>query len=179
MRRRPAIRWATLLVLLAAGPVRASGDWLRLAADGIHDPTNPAIKVLQEPAEAFATLPPDAVGNQVSWVEALEEGLIEPRASIDPGTEVRLLDLDIVMKGTGDAAWVLFPHQPHTEWLDCSNCHDQIFASKAGGTPMTMLAILEGRYCGRCHGAVSFPLTECGRCHNVSVGSVLPAGEKE
>ena len=26
--------------------------------------------------------------------------------------------------------------------------------------------ILDGEYCGICHGAVSFPLTECDRCHN-------------
>jgi len=177
--RWPAIRWATLLVLVAAGTVRAAGDWLLLAEDGLHDPANPALEALQEPSEALAALPPDAVGNQVRWVKALADGYIEPRSSIDPGTEIRTLDLDILMKRTGDAAWVLFPHKLHTEWLDCSNCHDQIFASKAGGTPMTMLAILEGRYCGRCHGAVSFPLTECARCHSVSVGSVLPAGKKE
>jgi hypothetical protein len=24
-----------------------------------------------------------------------------------------------------------------------------------------------GEHCGRCHGAVAFPLTECTRCHSV------------
>jgi ribosomal protein L40E len=32
---------------------------------------------------------------------------------------------------------------------------------------MSMFAILQGEFCGRCHGAVSFPLTECRRCHSV------------
>lgn len=162
--------------MIAAGAVRAAGDWLRLRDDGIHDPENPAIKVLQEPEEALGGLPPDAVGNMVRWVKALEEGYIQPRTNIEADTEIRVLDLDIVMKTTGDAAWVVFPHKPHSEWLDCSNCHDAIFEAKAGATPVTMLAILAGEYCGRCHGAVSFPLTECRRCHSLKAGSPMPAG---
>ena len=47
----------------------------------------------------------------------------------------------------------------HTEWLDCTNCHDKLFLPKAGATPVNMFAVLQGEYCGRCHGAVSFPLT--------------------
>jgi hypothetical protein len=31
-----------------------------------------------------------------------------------------------------------------------------------------MNQILHGEQCGLCHGAVSFPLTECNRCHSVS-----------
>ena len=174
-----------LLILMVAGIARASDNWVRLEDDGIHDPNSPAIKVLQQPAEALSLLPPDnpGVGNQVRWVEALREGFIEPRTHILPGTKIETLDLDIVMKGTGDANWVLFPHQPHTEWLDCSNCHEEIFALKTGETPMTMFAILSGQYCGRCHGAVSFPLTECNRCHSVapvepSPGEAVPHGSK-
>ena len=78
-----------------------------------------------------------------------------------------ILDSNVLMKHTGDAPYVLFPHKPHTQWLDCGNCHEEIFKSKAGATPVNMLAILQGEYCGRCHGAVSFPLTECNRCHSV------------
>jgi c(7)-type cytochrome triheme protein len=62
---------------------------------------------------------------------------------------------------------VLFPHRPHTEWLDCENCHDKLFKKKAGETPINMFQVLQGEYCGRCHGAVAFPLTECRRCHSV------------
>lgn len=169
---RPASRAGVLMLLLiglgAAAGTTAPREWLSLAEDSIHDPENPALLVLQEPREALSLLPPDTVGNQVRWVQALQGGYIQPRSSIDPGTELRVLDLDILMKGSGDSAWVLFPHKPHTEWLDCSNCHEKIFATKAGATPMSMLAILSGQYCGRCHGAVSFPLTECNRCHSVS-----------
>lgn len=147
-----------------------ASEWLPLANDGIHDPDNPALDVLQEPAEALSQLPLDDanIGNKVRWVKALSDGYIEPRTNIYPDTDIEILDLDILMKNTGSAAYVLFPHDKHTAWLDCSNCHDKIFASKAGETPMTMLMILSGEYCGRCHGAVSFPLTACKRCHSVS-----------
>ncbi len=179
MRRRR--RWqdsihvssALAAALLVAGAA-VSGDWLPIVKDSIHDPSNPAVKTLQNPREALSHLPPDEVGNQVRWVKALEEGFIEPRTNIREGTEIRVLDLDILMKGTGDAPYVLFPHRPHTEWLDCANCHDKIFASEAGATPMSMLMILNGYYCGQCHGAVSFPLTECKRCHSVPAVPSLP-----
>jgi c(7)-type cytochrome triheme protein len=91
-----------------------------------------------------------------------------PRSQLFDTTEVNVLDLDIIMDATGEMAMVRFPHKAHTEWLDCSNCHDHIFKKKAGGNPVNMFAILAGEYCGRCHGAVAFPLTECRRCHSVS-----------
>jgi len=69
---------------------------------------------------------------------------------------------------TGEMPMVLFPHKQHTEWLDCTNCHEGLFAYKAGGTKgLNMFAVLQGEFCGRCHGAVAFPLTECRRCHSV------------
>ena len=162
---------ALLALTLACSVFGAGAEWTPLTEDGLHDPENPALAVLQEPAEALGQLPRDEagdVGNKVRWVRALNDGYINPRTNIYPETKVEILDLDILMKNTGSAAYVLFPHRPHTEWLDCSNCHDSLFAAKAGATPMNMLMILSGEYCGRCHGAVAFPLTVCGRCHSVS-----------
>ena len=153
---------------MVAGLAWGAGTQLPLAKDQIHDPANPAIKLLQEPSEALANLPPDAVGNRVRWVQALEKGLIAPRASILPGTEVKVLDQDVIMPRTGEMFMVRFPHKQHTEWLDCSNCHEKLFKSKAGATTtVNMFEILQGEYCGVCHGAVAFPLTECRRCHSV------------
>jgi c(7)-type cytochrome triheme protein len=159
---------AGLVLLLAVSPVCAVGPWMPLAKDGVHDPENPALPLLQEPAKALSQLPPDTAGNRVRWVEALQGGYINPRTNIHPETEIQVLDLDIIMPRTGSAKFVRFPHRPHTEWLDCSNCHDEIFKAEAGATPVNMLEILSGKYCGRCHGAVAFPLTECDRCHSVS-----------
>lgn len=156
-----------VLLQLVSQPVSAE-QWKLLEADGVHDPSNPALILLQEPEEALVELPPDTAGNQVRWVKALQEGHIKPRTNIYPDTKIEVMDLDIIMPRTGSAKYVRFPHRAHTEWLDCSNCHDEIFLPKAGATPISMLQILSGEYCGRCHGAVAFPLTECDRCHSVS-----------
>jgi c(7)-type cytochrome triheme protein len=155
----------------AVGLAVGAGTWLPLAKDGIHDPTSPAIGVLQEPAEALATLPPDTAGNQVLWMRALDEGHIQPRTNILAGTQVNLHRSDVLLKNTGEMPMVRFPHRQHTAWLDCSNCHDQLFQRQAGATRINMLLILQGEKCGVCHGAVSFPLTECLRCHSVPRGS--------
>ncbi|MBF0142286.1 MAG: hypothetical protein HQL57_08315 [Magnetococcales bacterium] len=150
------------------GFAAGTGGWLPLREDKLHDPEGPSIGELQEPAAALGALPPDEVGNKVRWVKALADGVIKPRTNIMPETKINVLDLDIVFGNTGDRAYVRFPHKQHTEWLDCSNCHPGIFAEKFGGSKITMAAILEGTFCGQCHGAVAFPLTECNRCHSVN-----------
>jgi c(7)-type cytochrome triheme protein len=159
---------AALLCSAAAG---AQGAWAKLAADGIRDPRSPAIKLLQEPAEALTPLAREApdpnIGNQVRWVQAIEKGLINPRSNILPETKMEVLDLDIYLNIGGSTNVVRFPHKAHTYWLDCKNCHDRLFSRVAGETPISMLKILEGEQCGQCHGAVAFPLTECARCHAV------------
>jgi len=157
-----------LLSLLMFGIVYAQATgWKPLAEDGLHDPENPAISLLQEPAEALSQLPPDTVGNKVLWNQALREQYIQPRTNIYPETKIEIIDMDIVMENTGEMPMVLFPHRPHTEWLDCSNCHDKIFVKQVGANAINMFTILSGEHCGQCHGAVSFPLTECKRCHSV------------
>jgi c(7)-type cytochrome triheme protein len=131
---------------------------------------------LQEPREALSALPPDVVGNQVRWVAALEQDVINPRTSLLPETVVRVLDSDIIMSRNGSLKAVRFPHREHTLWLDCSNCHEKLFVSKAGANRISMYRILQGELCGQCHGAVAFPLTECGRCHSVSRETLSSSG---
>lgn len=165
--------WLLTAVSLTAMAVSAA-QWKPLREDGLHDPQSPALGVLQNPGDALSLLPKDTAGNKVDWVGALRSGYIKPRNKLRETTEVRLLETDILMTDTGDAPVVRFPHKTHTEWLDCSNCHEALFKSKIGATPVRMLAILQGEYCGRCHGAVAFPLTECNRCHSVP-RSALPS----
>ena len=154
-------------VCLSAAAIAHSGQWQSLEEDGLHDPLGPAIGVLQNPGEALSRLPADSAGNRVDWIRALEDGYIRPRSSLQGDKPVRMLDSDILMNPTGSIPRVLFSHKAHTRWLDCGNCHEHIFKSEAGATPVTMSKILEGEYCGVCHGAVAFPLTECNRCHSV------------
>jgi c(7)-type cytochrome triheme protein len=177
MRAFSISRRALGALLLAASAARA-GDWLPLAKDGVHDPKSPALELLQEPREALSRLAPDTAGNQVRWVEALERGQIDPRTNILPDTKIQVLDLDVLLNLRGGTPIVRFPHRQHTLWLDCSNCHEQLFKSKAGANKLSMLQILQGEQCGVCHGAVSFPLTECTRCHSVPRSAAAPAQKK-
>lgn len=170
-----AYRAIAVCCLAISADTLNAGDWQPLKDDGIHDSANPALKVLQNPAEALSVLPPDTAGNNVDWVRALRNGDIKPVASTNPDTKVQILDLDVIMTETGPLAYVLFPHNPHSEWMSCENCHEQLFISKIGSNPINMGKILNGEYCGRCHGAVAFPLTECNRCHSVARAN-SPAG---
>jgi c(7)-type cytochrome triheme protein len=161
------------LVLVLAGFNRAGADnsnWTPLAEDGIHDPSGPAIHELQEPREVLSQLPvkTPGSGNQVRWVNALESGAIRPRRSrILPEPQVPVLDMDVLLDLGGSMRIVRFPHKAHTEWLACNNCHDEIFKPKIGSNNIAMYNILNGEQCGRCHGAVSFPVYECRFCHSV------------
>lgn len=116
--------------------------------------------------DLVATFPKDMVGN-VDWVAAFKAGLIRPRPGIAPETpDIPPMPLDVVLDPGIPAFQVVFPHEAHTMWLRCDNCHPAIFAMKAGADPITMAAIFQGEYCGRCHGKVSFrPETSCVRCH--------------
>ena len=177
--RKRRRRWTLIaaLVVVAQAPIAAEliRSWVPLAKDGIHDPGNPALRLLQEPALALSRLPADRVGNQVNWVTALDRGQIDPRTNIFPESRVRVRDTDVLLNLRGGTPIVRFPHRSHTLWLDCSNCHEHLFKSQAGANKFSMERILHGEQCGVCHGAVAFPLTACERCHNTPRDRPLPA----
>ena len=116
---------------------------------------------------AFDFLPKAKMG-YVDWVVALQEGIIKPLDSLQaenpPGMPA--IDFDVVFKVSGELPDVVYPHLPHTEWLDCRNCHPSIFLMRAGSNPVSMEKILQGEFCGRCHGVVAFPISDCARCHS-------------
>lgn len=155
-----------MLLALHAGLAPAD-RWLPVAKDDLHDPLEPGTAQLQNPSEALSALPQDPVGNKVDWNKALLGGHINPRTNIHPETQIQVLDLDVIMKRTGEMPMVRFPHKQHTMWLDCGNCHEKLFKTKAGTSNVNMMQILTGQKCGLCHGAVAFPLTECQRCHSL------------
>lgn len=137
----------------------------------LAEPTAPAVleELPQEQEQqpiAFNYLPKAKMG-YIDWVEAIKQGIIDPKESLDPNTvTMRPLDFDIIFKVKGDLPDVIYPHYPHTIWLDCRNCHPGIFLMKAGSNPVTMEKILQGEFCGRCHGTVAFPVSDCFRCHS-------------
>lgn len=146
---------------------QTEGEVVPIAEDGIHDPDNAAVKVLQEPYESMKDFPRDAQGI-IDWVQVLNQGLIDPRKSLTGEEQMFPVDFDIIFTNTGSMPHVRFPHKPHTEWLTCANCHPLIFIPQKGANPVSMSAIIEGKYCGVCHGKVAFPPTmNCARCHSV------------
>jgi len=138
-----------------------------LAEDGIHDPKNTGIKVLQEPKEAFGVLVKGKGGNHVDWVKSLKKKKIKPLYDLDdPELVPMTVDMNIVREVKGSMPDVVFPHEQHTEWLECNNCHPAIFTPQKGANPMSMVDIMLGKKCGVCHGSVAFPVTDCRRCHS-------------
>lgn len=135
--------------------------------DGIHDPANPGTPLLQPPLDAFSTMPKSNAGNNVNWVQAIKDKAITPRYDrLNPDEAPMVLDLDIVREVKGFMPDVVYPHDRHTEWLDCSNCHPDIFIPEKGKNSISMAQILMGQKCGVCHGKVAFPVSECRLCHS-------------
>lgn len=167
-----------LLILSGIGLAATTllaGNWNTLASDGLHDPSNPSLHLLQDPAQALSVLPPDSAGNKVDWVAAVRQGQIRPRTSIDDSRVPEQHDSVIIMRNTLSLPAVRFSHATHNLWMSCEMCHDSIFEPEIDGNDISMSKILDGEYCGLCHGAVSFPLTECNRCHNVLGEGQRPA----
>lgn len=134
----------------------------------VHDPANPDAQRLQASRDAYAALPLDKQGRP-DWMRALRERLIEPRATV--GGQPRAAQAaapDVLMKNTAQMPWVNFPHASHAEWLTCANCHDALFAPKAGAAAINMTTLFRGEACGTCHGKVAFThMAQCERCHSV------------
>ncbi|MFQ5899956.1 MAG: c(7)-type cytochrome triheme domain-containing protein [Thermodesulfobacteriota bacterium] len=116
-------------------------------------------------------IPRDKFG-LVNWVQLVNKKAIEPKASLDPDyKEPQPFNLNILFKMKGGFVDnVVFPHDIHTYWLDCVNCHNKIFFQFAGWNNVKMTEIAQGEWCGRCHGRVAFPVTDCTRCHKYPNG---------
>lgn len=132
-----------------------------------YDPRSPDHGTLQKGDEARGRLPLDKRG-AVDWMTALRNGAIAPRADLSGSKPNEVLHLDVILKNTKEMPWVKFPHNSHTEWLACSNCHDSLFVPKAGANQITMEKIFRGEFCGVCHDRVAFVThSSCERCHSV------------
>jgi c(7)-type cytochrome triheme protein len=118
-------------------------------------------------AELRSRLPQAAFGNEINWSEALKKGIIKPKYSIykdeKPLDFDKLLELRAEWSGISPA---VFPHSSHVAWLDCSNCHPDIFNIKKKTTKhFEMKYILDKKFCGACHLSIAFPIDDCKRCH--------------
>ncbi len=146
----------------------------RIAKLGIPKPwvSPPKIKTAELPL-ALQFFPKDSFGYP-DWAAAARKNLINPREYIfnpkEAEEEDKEYDKDIIFKLNDDVMPdVLFSHKTHNFWLSCKNCHPSIFIDKKGGNNFDMFDIWRGKYCGRCHGKVSFMpkgIDNCRRCHS-------------
>lgn len=152
-----------------ARPARAASDQRPRFSpkSALYDRAGPAFGLLQSARQAMLRFPADSLGN-VDWVQALELGLITPRATLSGSGQMTTRDDSIIMRNTRDMPWVRFPHRQHTEWLACSNCHPRPFEEKAGANEINMDDIMRGRQCGLCHDRVAFSIFACERCHSIT-----------
>jgi c(7)-type cytochrome triheme protein len=117
-----------------------------------------------------AKLPKERFGNGINWEEAEARELIKP-ANFIRGVSFKRLsfgvqkDFSLEPKVEGMPE-IIFSHTKHTVWNGCEVCHPMIFRGvKKGLSKYSMIEIIEGKYCGVCHGTVAFPLLDCQRCH--------------
>lgn len=117
-------------------------------------------------------------GNKIDWVKALEDGIIKPKTSFySEETFLELpknLEQPLWLGTSSPRSKTIFSHKTHVAWSDCSGCHPEIFNIKKKGTEsFSMDKNLYGWFCGTCHVRVSFPMTDCNRCHpNIKSGGV-------
>lgn len=118
-------------------------------------------------ALASNVLPKDKYG-LIDWAKAVKENALTPRHSLDPDAEdIPPFDFNILIETKSNFVKdVVFPHYIHTWWLKCEICHPKIFIPVRGANNITMVGmIVDNKFCGRCHGKIAFPFTDCNRCH--------------
>lgn len=121
---------------------------------------------------SYSGLPSLNYGDGINWVETLNSGTISPRNYLrkenyqESMTLPEHLKLPMRWTTRSPRTLVHFSHVEHVKWLDCSNCHPDIFNIKQMGTvEFDKEKNLYGMYCGTCHMTVAFPMNGCSRCH--------------
>jgi len=111
-------------------------------------------------------LEPAKSGNKIDWTASLNAGKIKPVHFLKTPPDMHYEETLLL-----EAAWTMvppaiFPHKAHTKWLDCNNCHPEIFNIKKKTTKHFLMEFIkDGQFCGVCHLTIAFPMTDCIRCH--------------
>ena len=111
-------------------------------------------------------MPLDRFGN-IDWLELKRRGVFSPIASIDKSSADVTIDTNILFESLDPSIdFVMFSHKVHSTWIKCDTCHPSIFKPEVGANDIRVKDLVEGKFCGHCHGKVSFALADCMRCHN-------------
>ncbi len=104
----------------------------------------------------------------IDWLALKSSGVFKPLVSLDKNYKEEVRDNQILFVGKTDSVDnVLFDHRIHSDWISCSTCHPAIFKEELGGNRIRMMEMARGRFCGHCHGRVSFTFADCKRCHAI------------
>lgn len=117
----------------------------------------------------LSKLPKAKYGNGIDWVEAMNKGLIAPvnYLTLKPPSDVAIIKPLLLEAEWSSIPPAVFSHKIHSRWLDCNNCHPDIFNIKKKTTKhFAMNRILQREFCGVCHLTVAFPMNDCKRCHS-------------
>jgi len=99
---------------------------------------------------------------------------VEGSFSPPPGAEYG----DITMNRYAEEAGVppvIFPHWFHRIRFKCKVCHSDIFEMRGGANDVTMIKIIKGQYCGKCHnGRIAWAPLYCDRCHSGESEVTIP-----
>jgi c(7)-type cytochrome triheme protein len=108
-------------------------------------------------------------GNGVNWIKAELEGHIQLKDYLEGVSPKRELQEDpadaVLTTNVVEMPYIIFSHKKHAVWNGCKFCHPDMFREKTGTTVFSMEEIFDGKFCGTCHGKVSFPTLDCQRCH--------------
>ncbi|NOX24998.1 MAG: hypothetical protein GXP59_02570 [Deltaproteobacteria bacterium] len=120
-------------------------------------------------AQVTKGFPRARFGNKVDWLKAEDLGLIHLQDQI-PGLTIKRKPLKspknmVLHAKVKSMPSIIFSHKKHAVWNGCAMCHPYLFGIKKGASTYSMQDIFNGKYCGACHGKVSFPLLDCRLCH--------------
>jgi c(7)-type cytochrome triheme protein len=113
--------------------------------------------------------PPAKFGDKIDWLKAEEAGLLKLKDYLE-GVSIKGKTLNYsadteIKSNIAEMPDIIFSHKKHAIWNGCELCHPDIFGVKKGSTKYTMQDIFSGKYCGACHGKVSFSNLDCQACH--------------
>ncbi|MBI5074738.1 MAG: hypothetical protein HZB62_06180 [Nitrospirae bacterium] len=117
--------------------------------------------------ELTKTLPKTGLGNGVNWRRAIDKELIAPLHYLTLKPSDVSFDKNLELAANwANIPPAVFSHKAHIKWLDCNNCHPDIFNIKKKTTEhFAMDRNLKGEFCGVCHLTVAFPMNDCKACH--------------
>ena len=106
----------------------------------------------------------------IDWLRLKEDGVFKPIHSLNKNFKHEVRDNKILFKSKSKLKDVLFDHKIHSSWINCSSCHPEVFRESLTND-VKMVRMSKGKFCGYCHGKVSFTFADCKRCHSQEKGT--------